>query len=169
MKNFLTFELLKILYWTDIDLNRPSDSTVPISKDLAQFQICENKNKKKKGGDQNFQAFGKKKKNGITEGRRRAEQTGGENIGIGGSSDWRTCAVADVPMNAGAGAVGRGLDTTRSLFLLSLSLLVFAKDREKGIKGERGAWAAIPWCNSENAEKRDSNVAGCCCCSSVHA
>lgn len=48
MKNFLTFELLKILYWTDIDLNRPSDSTVPISKDLAQFQICENKNKKKK-------------------------------------------------------------------------------------------------------------------------
>lgn len=121
MKNFLTFELLKILYWTDIDLNRPSDSTVPISKDLAQFQICENKNKKKKGGDQNFQAFGKKKKNGITEGRRRAEQTGGENIGIGGSSDWRTCAVADVPMNAGAGAVGRGLDTTRSLFLLSLS------------------------------------------------
>lgn len=62
MKNFLTFELLKILYWTDIDLNRPSDSTVPISKDLAQFQICENKNKKKKGGDQNFQAFGKKKK-----------------------------------------------------------------------------------------------------------
>lgn len=62
MKNFLTFELLKILYWTDIDLNRPSDSTVPISKDLAQFQICENKNKKKKRGDQNFQAFGKKKK-----------------------------------------------------------------------------------------------------------
>lgn len=125
--------------------------------------------KKKRGGDQNFQAFGKKKKNGITEGRRRAEQTGGENIGIGGSSDWRTCAVADVPMNAGAGAVGRGLDTTRSLFLLSLSLLVFAKDREEGIKGEREAWAAIPWCNSENAEKRDSNVAGCCCCSSVHA
>lgn len=120
MKNFLTFELLKILYWTDIDLNRPSDSTVPISKDLAQFQICENKNKTKKR-EEKFPSVWKKEKNGITEGRRRAEQTGGENIGIGGSSDWRTCAVADVPMNAGAGAVGRGLDTTRSLFLLSLS------------------------------------------------
>lgn len=167
MKNFLTFELLKILYWTDIDLNRPSDSTVPISKDLAQFQICENKNKKKKGRRSKFPSVWKKEKNGITEGRRRAEQTGGENIGIGGSSDWRTCAVADVPMNAGAGAVGRGLDTTRSLFLLSLSLSACL--REEGIKGERGAWAAIPWCNSENAEKRDSNVAGCCCCSSVHA
>lgn len=77
--------------------------------------------KTKKGRRSKFPSVWKKEKNGITEGRRRAEQTGGENIGIGGSSDWRTCAVADVPMNAGAGAVGRGLDTTRSLFLLSLS------------------------------------------------
>lgn len=132
MKNFLTFELLKILYWTDIDLNRPSDSTVPISKDLAQFQICENKNKKKKGRRSKFPSVWKKEKNGITEGRRRAEQTGGENIGIGGSSDWRTCAVADVPMNAGAGAVGRGLDTTRSLFLLSLSLSACLREGSGG-------------------------------------
>lgn len=103
-----------------------------LQKSLHSFKfgpICENKSEKKMESRKE-------------EGEWNEREFGGENIGIGGSRDWRTCAVADVRWMLERGRLDVGRYTTTLAFSplsLFLSLLVFAKDQEEeeGIKGER--------------------------------